>query len=111
MSNLPAPRDPNLLPSYQESLRPYAQEVLLLEVELAPLASSEFLQATPAEYRLNLRVQGGDVLALTEGGTALGRLQLEAQARQLLTRLLETGKPLFAKFSPPGQVGLWLGDL
>lgn len=111
MSNLPAPRDPNLLPSYQEGLRPYAQEVLLLEVELVPLASSEFLLATPAGYRLNLRLQGDELLVLTEGGTALGVLRLEAQARLLLTRLLETGKPLFAKFSPPRQVGLWLGDL
>ena len=111
MSNLPAPRDPNLLPSYQEAMRPYAQEVHLLEVALRARVSDDFLRATPPAYALSLRLADTELLAVTEGGTILGELELEPQALRLVSRLLESGKPLMARFAPPRQVELWLGEI
>jgi hypothetical protein len=108
MSNLPAPIDPNLLPAYRDGLRaPYSQDIFLIELELEPLASPDFLAATPADHRLVLRLHSeAGLQALTEGGTVLGNLP----ANPVLERLLEAGKPLVGRWIVPQSVGIWLLD-
>lgn len=109
MSNLPAPIDPNLLPAYREGLRsPYSQDIFLISVDLLASASPEFLSATPADYRLELRLREEHIEAVTEGGTPLGRL--DPKRCEVLVRLMEAGKHLVGKFAPPQQVSVWLLD-
>ena len=109
-SNLPAPIDPNLLPAYREGLRaPYSQDIFLISLALEPLASPEFLSAVPKDHRLELRLREGAIEAVTEGGTPLGRLPGEPS--QILIRLMEAGKHLIGKFSPPGEVACWLLEM
>lgn len=111
MSNLPAPIDPNLLPAVQHGLRlPYSQDIFLLELELAPLASSDFVAAVPDDFVLELRLDGERIVALTEGGTALGQLQGQ-DALLVLRRLLEAGKRLTGKFRRPQRVAVWFQEL
>jgi hypothetical protein len=110
-SNLPAPIDPNLLPAYREGLRaPYSQDILLLQLPLEASASPDFLAAVPAEHRLELRLRGQALEVVTEGGTLLGCLQA-GQGSQVLTRLLESGKHLIGRFSPPLEVAVWLLEM
>lgn len=111
MSNLPAPIDPNLLPAVQHGLRmPYGQDVFLADVELQAIASADFLSSVPADFKLELKLSGEQIQAITEGGTPLGTLAGH-DGLAILRRLLEAGKRLVGKFQPPGTVGVWLQDL
>ncbi|MBS2034063.1 hypothetical protein JST97_03695 [bacterium] len=109
-SNLPAPIDPNLLPAYREGLRaPYSQDIFLAQTSLKAQASPEFISAVPAEHRLELRLRGPFLEAVTEGGTPLGRL--DHPGLDILVRLMESGKHLIGKFCPPGEVAVWLLEM
>lgn len=109
-SNLPAPIDPNLLPAYRDGLRaPYTQDLFLAQTILKAQASQDFLAAVPADHRLELRLRGPFLEAVTEGGTPLGRL--EHPGLEILIRLLEAGKQLIGRFSPPGEVAVWLIEI
>ncbi|MBX3172252.1 MAG: hypothetical protein KF760_32910 [Candidatus Eremiobacteraeota bacterium] len=109
-SNLPAPIDPNLLPAYREGLRAsYSQDVFLVQTELKAQASLDFLAAVPEGHRLELRLRGPFLEAVTEGGTPLGRL--EHPGLEILVRLLEAGKHLIGKYGPPGEVAVWLLEM
>lgn len=111
MSNLPAPIDPNLLPAYQSGgSAAYAQDLLLAEASLEISASAVFTAAIPALHplRLFLPPEGG-ILALTEGGTPVGKVVCPGQ--EILQRLLEGGKALEGRFLPPTGISIWLKDL
>lgn len=109
-SNLPAPIDPNLLPAYRDGLRaPYSQDVFLVQTVLKAQASPDFLAAVPEGHRLELRLRGPFLEAVTEGGTPLGRL--EHPGLEIVVRLLEAGKHLVGKYGPPGEVAVWLLEM
>lgn len=112
MSNLPAPIDPNLLPTLQHGFRlPYSQDLLLIELPLEATCSADFLAATPAAHPLELKVVGERIQVFTEGGTALGLLAAPPGA-SILLRLLEGGKRLAGRFLPEtSSVGVWLQEL